>query len=53
MQTVTPEADGLVTFVLTIIMLVLCWPTMLARLAVRHKIGALGLDDWLMGLGLV
>ncbi|ETN38243.1 uncharacterized protein HMPREF1541_06274 [Cyphellophora europaea CBS 101466] len=53
MQTVPPQGDGLVTFILTIVMLAICWPTLIARFLVRIKIKALGLDDWLMGLGLV
>lgn len=41
------------TFVLTIIFLVLCWITVAARLVVRHMIKAIGLDDWLMLIGVV
>ena len=53
MATLPPEGDGLVTFILTVILLVLCWPTVIARFLVRMKIKALGLDDWLMGIGMV
>lgn len=53
METVTPEGDGMATFVLVIIMLVICWPTVITRCILRSKLGALGLDDHLMVLGLV
>ncbi|SPO06295.1 related to integral membrane protein [Cephalotrichum gorgonifer] len=52
-KTVTPEGQGRTTFILTIVMLVVCWPTVIARFMIRLKRSALGLDDWLMGLGLV
>ncbi|KAF5019526.1 hypothetical protein F66182_8468 [Fusarium sp. NRRL 66182] len=53
MPSITPEGDGLTTFGLTIMMLVVCWPTVIARYLVRVKKRALGLDDWLMGLGMI
>lgn len=53
METVPPKGDGLVTFVLAIIMLAICWPTLITRFIVRMKIKALGLDDWLMGFGMI
>lgn len=53
MKTVTPEGDGLITFILTIVMLVICLPTVVARIIVRLKIGALGLDDCMMAVGMV
>jgi hypothetical protein len=53
MQTVTPEGDGLTTFVLAIFMLIICIPTVVARFWIRTQSGALGIDDWLMGLGLL
>ncbi|KAF4965459.1 hypothetical protein FSARC_6761 [Fusarium sarcochroum] len=53
MQTVTPRGDGMATFVLTIIMLIICLPTVAARFVIRSKAGTLGIDDWLMGLGMV
>lgn len=53
MRTVTPEGDGLTTFILTIFMLIVCIPTVVARFVFRLQKGVLGIDDWLMGLGLV
>ncbi|KAM5343669.1 hypothetical protein ACJ41O_012206 [Fusarium nematophilum] len=53
MKTVPVEGDGLATFVLTIIMLVVCWPTVIVRFIIRMNKAALGLDDWLMGVGLL
>ncbi|KAF5705797.1 cation-transporting atpase 4 [Fusarium mundagurra] len=53
MQTVQPRGDGMATFVLTIIMLVVCLPTVAARFIIRLKADTLGIDDWLMGLGMV
>lgn len=47
------KGDGLTTFILTIVMLVICLPTVALRFWVRIKIKALGLDDWLMGVGMV
>lgn len=53
MQTVTPKADGMTTFVLDIGLLVICWPTVIGRFVFRINKGTIGLDDWLMGIGLV
>ncbi|KAF4443762.1 cation-transporting atpase 4 [Fusarium austroafricanum] len=52
MQTVYPRGDGMATFVLDVIMLVICVPTVVARFVIRSRANALGIDDWLMGLGM-
>lgn len=53
MTTVAPKDDGMVTLILDILLLVICWPTVVVRFLIRSKNSALGLDDWLMGLGMV
>ncbi|KAL1614867.1 putative cation-transporting atpase 4 [Diplodia seriata] len=48
-----PTAPGKALLDLIIILLVLTWVTVFARTLTRYKINALGLDDWLMLVGLV
>ncbi|OJD28990.1 cation-transporting atpase 4 protein [Diplodia corticola] len=47
----TPSGQGLLELI--IILLALTWVTVIARTATRYKINALGLDDWLMIIGLI
>ncbi|GME34007.1 cation-transporting atpase 4 protein [Neofusicoccum parvum] len=47
----TPSGWGLLELI--IVLLVLTWLTVIARTLVRWKINALGLDDWLMIVGLI
>lgn len=47
----TPSGWGLLELI--VVLLVLTWLTVIARTLVRWKINALGLDDWLMIVGLV
>jgi hypothetical protein len=48
-----PQGEGTVLLCITIVMLALSWIVLISRLAVRTWIKALGLDDWLMAVGLV
>ncbi|KAL1635495.1 hypothetical protein SLS58_010191 [Diplodia intermedia] len=48
-----PTAPGQALLDLIIVLLVLTWVTVIARTLTRYKINALGLDDWLMLVGLV
>lgn len=45
--------DGVPLLYLTIVMLSLSWVTLVTRLGVRRWKKILGLDDWLMCVGLV
>jgi hypothetical protein len=45
--------DGVPLLYLTIVMLSLSWATLVTRLGVRRWKKILGLDDWLMCVGLV
>lgn len=49
----TPTGAALSLLVTTIVLLVLSWITVSARFHIRRKNNSLGLDDWLMGVGLV
>lgn len=49
----TPTGPALSLLVTTIVLLVLSWITVSARFHIRRKNNSLGLDDWLMGVGLV
>ncbi|RSL80952.1 hypothetical protein CDV31_017079 [Fusarium ambrosium] len=44
---------GVPLFCLIIVLLVLSWPILIARMVVRRWIKSLGLDDWLMCVGVV
>ena len=44
--------DGLALFIVTILMLILSWLTVGARCTIRWGTGSIGLDDWLMVVGL-
>ena len=48
-----PGGEGVVLLPLTIALLSFAWVTVIARLAVRRWKKMLGLDDWLMCIGLV
>lgn len=48
-----PTGQALSLLVTTAVLLGLSWITVIARFHIRHKINSLGLDDWLMGAGLV
>lgn len=50
---VEPAGNGMILFIVTILMLALSWPAVIARCLIRHGKGAIGLDDWLMVGGLV
>lgn len=52
---IDPEGVGVVLLRITIVMIVLSWATVLARLSVRRwlKPEAMGMDDYLMCIGLV
>ncbi|KAI1344502.1 hypothetical protein F5Y15DRAFT_113403 [Xylariaceae sp. FL0016] len=50
---VQPAGDGVPLLYITIVMLILSWITFVARAAVRLKIQLFGVDDWLMGAGLI
>ncbi|PGH11554.1 hypothetical protein AJ79_04812 [Helicocarpus griseus UAMH5409] len=52
-HTVKPAGDGLILLIVTILMLVISYLTVIARLFVRHLIKQSGSDDWLMVVGLV
>lgn len=54
-MTVDPAGVGVTLLHVTIVMLVLCWATVIARLSVRRwlKPDAMGADDYLMVAGLV
>jgi hypothetical protein len=53
MYTVTPAGAGLSIYIVTIVMLVLGWTTVVTRIVVRRMIKQFGLDDILMVIGLV
>lgn len=50
---VAPAGVGVSLLYVTILMLVLSWVVFAARIGVRIWIKAFGLDDWLMGAGLI
>lgn len=52
-MTLTLEGPGLTLALVSIILLVLSWVTVVGRLIVRRKIDAVGTDDWFMVAGLV
>lgn len=54
MYTVEPAGDGLVLYIIVLVMLVLSWATVITRVVVRQVlIKQFGADDWLMVAGLV
>lgn len=53
MNTVKPAGDGLTLYIVTVVMLVLSWVTVVARIWIRRMIKQFGLDDALMVFGLV
>jgi len=51
---IAPASDwGKASVAITVSFLILAWITVLARICVRVKIKSLGLDDYLMCVGLV
>jgi hypothetical protein len=50
---VQPAGDGVPLFYAAVVLLALSWFTFIARATVRIWRKTLGLDDWLMFLGLV
>ena len=53
MHSVTPAGDGLILYIVTVVMIVLGWTTVITRTIVRQWIKQFGLDDALMVVGLV
>ncbi|RYO88452.1 hypothetical protein DL762_003746 [Monosporascus cannonballus] len=50
---VTPAGVGVSLLYVTVVMLVLSWVVFTARTGIRMWIKAFGVDDWLMGAGLI